>query len=115
MHFPLFHVALVQKIMKTLSRIQKAFSFICLMIRLWLLYFSTAFTRRMQMTDFTIHLRILILNKEWLLNSIGHLKDIHVEEKLTQFGTKLRDVFYLENMQKPINYRTSTCKKQYIC
>lgn len=60
---------------------------------LWLPYFSTAFTRRMQNDGFYDSFENPDLNKEWLLNSIGHLKDIHVEEKLTQFGTKLRDVF----------------------
>ncbi len=60
---------------------------------LWLPYFSNSFTRRMQKDGFYDSFENLDINKEWLLNSIGHLKDVHVEEKLTHLSTKLRDVF----------------------
>lgn len=60
---------------------------------LWLPYFSNAFTRRIQNERLYQVFENHEINKEWLLNSIGNLKDMHIEAKLTQYGDKLQEIF----------------------
>ncbi|WGL59864.1 hypothetical protein QEJ31_15135 [Pigmentibacter sp. JX0631] len=60
---------------------------------LWLPYFSNVITRRIQRESTYSAFEDLEINKEWLLNSIGTLKEVHVEDKLNSFSEKLRAVY----------------------
>ncbi|MGY3804561.1 hypothetical protein ACWNT8_10890 [Pigmentibacter ruber] len=60
---------------------------------LWLPYFSNVITRRIKRESNYSAFEDLEINKEWLLNSIGTLKEVHVEDKLNSFSEKLKAAY----------------------